>query len=349
MNAIEQFLYDILAGINSLVGNYGVSIIIFTMLMRLLLMPFDYKSRKGMRKMALIQPKINELQKKYAKDQQKLQQKQAELMKKEGYNPLSGCLPLLLTWPIMFAMFAAMRGIANEQMALQTFRFLAGDTNIISAADRFLWVKNIWMADSLFASIAPNAQALNMIPANMWQRAFESLSEGQLQAIAQSIASVSETALDFSTTEAVKTSVTTMITALGQMPGYVEAVATVPGWTGVNFFLFSITLYKQYNGLLILPVLAGVSQVLQYKFNPAMNENQQTQQNNSQGAGMNTFMKYFFPILSVFWCLTSNAGFAVYWVTSTIAMWAQSVITTKINEKQDAKKAQTVSGEGSIK
>ncbi|MBR3108713.1 MAG: YidC/Oxa1 family membrane protein insertase [Clostridia bacterium] len=349
MNAIEQFLYDVLAGINSLVGNYGVSIIIFTILMRMLIMPFDFKSRKGMRKMALIQPKINELQKKYANDQQKLQQKQAELMKKEGYNPLSGCLPLLLTWPIMFAMFAAMRGIANEQMALQTFRYLAGETNIISAADRFLWVKNIWMADSLFAPIAPSAQALNMIPANMWQRAFETLSEGQLQAIAQSIASVSETALDFSTTEAVKTSVTSMITALGQMPGYVEAVASVPGWTGVNFFLFSITLYKQYNGLLILPVLAGVSQVLQYKFNPAMNENQQAQQGNSQGAGMNTFMKYFFPILSVFWCLTSNAGFAVYWVTSTIAMWGQSVVITKILEKQDARKAQTVSGEGSIK
>ena len=337
MNVIEQFLYDVLAGINSLVGNYGVSIIIFTILMRLIIMPFDYKSRKGMRKMALIQPKINELQKKYGKDQQKLQQKQAELMKKEGYNPLSGCLPLLLTWPIMFAMFAAMRGIANEQMALQTFRYLAGETDIISAADRFLWVKNIWMADSLFASIAPNAQALNMIPANMWQRAYETLSEGQISAIAQSIASVS------------KTSITSMLTALGQMPGYVEAVATVPGWANVNFFVFSITLYKQYNGLLILPVLAGVSQILQYKFNPAMTENQQTQQNNSQGAGMNTFMKYFFPILSVFWCLTSNAGFAVYWVTSTIAMWVQSVIITKILEKKDAQKAQSVSGEGSIK
>ena len=346
---IEQFLYDVLAGINSLVGNYGVSIIIFTILMRLIIMPFDYKSRKGMRKMALIQPKINELQKKYGKDQQKLQQKQAELMKKEGYNPLSGCLPLLLTWPIMFAMFAAMRGIANEQMALQTFRYLAGATDIISAADRFLWVKNIWMADSLFASIAPNAQALNMIPANMWQRAYETLSEGQIQAIAQSIASVSETALDFSTAATVKTSITSMLTALGQMPGYVEAVATVPGWANVNFFVFSITLYKQYNGLLILPVLAGVSQILQYKFNPAMTENQQTQQNNSQGAGMNTFMKYFFPILSVFWCLTSNAGFAVYWVTSTIAMWVQSVIITKILEKKDAQKAQSVSGEGSIK
>jgi len=350
LNAIEQFLYDILAGINSLVGNYGVSIIIFTILMRMLIMPFDYKSRKGMRKMALIQPKINELQKKYAKDQQKLQQKQAELMKKEGYNPLSGCLPLLLTWPIMFAMFAAMRGIANEQMAMQTFRYLAGETNIIAAADRFLWVKNIWMPDSLFASIAPNAQALNMIPANMWQRAYEALSEGQLAAVTQSIAAVSETALDFGTNDAVKASVTAMLSALGQMPGYVQAVATVPGWANINFFLFSITLFKQYNGLLILPVLAGVSQVLQYKFNPAMNENQQTQANGSnQANGMNTFMKYFFPVLSVFWCLTSNAGFAVYWVTSTIAMWVQSVIITKILEKKDAQKAQIASGEGSIK
>ena len=219
---------------------------------------------------------------------------------------------------------------------------------IVSAADRFLWVKNIWMADSLFASIAPNAQALNMIPANMWQRAYETLSEGQIAAIAQSIASVSETALDFSTAATVKTSITSMLTALGQMPGYVEAVATVPGWANVNFFVFSITLYKQYNGLLILPVLAGVSQILQYKFNPAMTESQQTQQN-SQSNGMNTFMKYFFPILSVFWCLTSNAGFAVYWVTSTIAMWVQSVIITKILEKKDAQKAQSVSGEGSIK
>ena len=346
---MNEFLKGIIDAIYSVLGNYGWSIMVFTLLIRIILLPFDYKSRKGMRKMALIQPKINELQKKYGKDQQKLQQKQAELMKKEGYNPLSGCLPLLLTWPIMFAMFAAMRGIANEQMALQTFRYLAGETDIISAADRFLWVKNIWMADSLFASIAPNAQALNMIPANMWQRAYETLSEGQISAIAQSIASVSETALDFSTAATVKTSITSMLTALGQMPGYVEAVATVPGWANVNFFVFSITLYKQYNGLLILPVLAGVSQILQYKFNPAMTENQQTQQNNSQGAGMNTFMKYFFPILSVFWCLTSNAGFAVYWVTSTIAMWVQSVIITKILEKKDAQKAQSVSGEGSIK
>ena len=81
-----------------------------------------------------------------------------------------------------------------------------------------------------------------------------------------------------------------------------------------------------------------------------MNEQSQAQNaGNQQANSMGNFMKYFFPILSVFWCLTSNAGFAVYWVTSTIAMWIQSVIITKILEKKDAQKAQIASGEGSIK
>ena len=351
MNAIEQFLYNILAGINSLVGNYGVSIIIFTILMRLILMPFDYKSRKGMKKMTLIQPKLNELQRKYKDDPQKLQQKQADLMRKEGYSPLSGCLPLLLTYPIMIAMFAAMRGIANEQLALQTFRYLAGEGNgtILSAADRFLWVKNIWMPDSVFVPVAPNAQALNMINAAMWNRAYGLLSEGQVQAIAKALADAGQAALDFTTNDAARASVSSMLVALGQSATYVADVAAVPGWSGLNFFLFSITLFQNPNGWLLLPALAGISQVLQYKFNPAMNAQPQPQDQNGQASGMNNFMKYFFPILSVYFCLTSNAGFSVYWVTSTVCMWVQSIIITKILEKQDAKNAQTTAGEGSIK
>ena len=346
MSVINEFMYNVLVGINSVIGNYGVSIILFTFLIRLVCMPFDYRSRKSMRKMSVIQPKLNELQKKYANDKQKFQQKQAELMRKEGYNPLSGCLPLLLTWPLMIAMFYAMRSIANEQLAMQAFRYLAGETNVITAADRFLWVKNIWMTDSLFTPTVPTASALELLTADVWQKAYNLLSEGQLQAVAQSIAAVSETALDFGA-EAYKASVQNIIAALGQTPAYVDAVRTVPGWSGMNFFLFTLTLYQKYNGLLLFPVLAGVSQILQYKYNPQMTE--QAQSATGQNNGMGNFMKYFFPILSVFWCLTSNAGFAVYWVSSTVIMWLQSVVITKILAKQDEKKAQSVTGEGSVK
>ncbi len=336
-----------MVGINSVVGNYGVSIILFTLLIRMICMPFDYRSRKGMRKMSAIQPKLNELQRKYGNDKQKFQQKQAELMRKEGYNPLSGCLPLLLTWPIMIAMFTAMRSIANEQLAMQAFRYLAGETQIVAASERFLWVKNIWMTDSFFTPVAPTAQALNLLTADVWQKAYALLSEDQVRIIAQNIALVSENALDFGAST-YQASVQSIITALGQVPAYVAAVEPVPGWSGLNFFLFTVTLYKQYNGMLLLPVLAGVSQVLQYKFNPAMQDQNQSSANN-QGQGMGNFMKYFFPILSVFWCLTSNAAFAVYWVASTVIMWIQSVVITKMLEKQDDKKAQSVTGEGSIK
>lgn len=346
MNSITQFLYNILAGINGVVGNYGVSIIIFTFLMRMICMPFDYKSRKGMRKMSAIQPKLNELQKKYANDKQKFQQKQAELMRKEGYNPLSGCLPMLLTWPLMIAMFAAMRAIANEQLVMQVFRYLAGEEDVLSAADRFLWVKNIWMTDSPFASIAPNAAALQAITQDVWQKAYETLSDPQRAVILQNLAGQ---ALDFSSAAAVKTSVTVIMEALQNIPAYTAATKTVAGWENISFFLFSITLYVQYNGLLIFPILAGVTQMLQTKFNPQFTEQATAQPANSQGAGMTSFMKYFFPLLSVFFCLTSNAGFAVYWVTSTCVMWLQSIVITKILAKQDEQKAKSVSGEGSVK
>ena len=346
MNSVTQFLYNILAWINGVVGNYGISIIIFTFLMRMVCMPFDYKSRKGMRKMSAIQPKLNELQKKYGNDKQKFQQKQAELMRKEGYNPLSGCLPMLLTWPLMIAMFAAMRAIANEQLVMQVFRYLAGEENVLSSADRFLWVKNIWMTDSPFTSIAPDASALQVITQDVWQKAYDLLSDSQRGAILQNLAGQT---LDFSTADAMKASVSAIMGALQNLPAYTQTLEVVPGWSGLNFFLFSITLYKQFNGLLIFPILAGATQILQTKFNPQMTEQATGQPSNGQGAGMNNFMKYFFPLLSVFFCLTSNAGFAVYWVTSTCVMWLQSIVITKILAKKDEEKAKSVSGEGSVK
>lgn len=346
MSAISNFLYGVLTWINGIVNNYGISIIIFTILMRMVCMPFDYKSRKGMRKMALIQPKLNELQKKYANDKEKLQRKQSELMKKEGYNPLSGCLPMLLTWPLMLAMFSALRSIANEQMALQVFRYLAGDQNVLTATDQFLWVKNIWITDSPFASIAPTAANLQMLTPDIWQRALTQFDSAAITANLQAI--VPDAELLFTDAEVTKATVANIVTALQSMPGYMSDIATVPGWGNISLLITKVSLFQHYNGLLLLPILAGVTQVLSTKFNPQMQE-QATAQPAGQQNGMGNFMKYFFPILSVFFCLTSNAGFSVYWVTSTCFMWVQSIAITKFLEKQDEKKAQSVSGEGTVK
>lgn len=125
---MNEFLKGILDGINTVIGNYGWSIVVFTLLLRIVLFPFDYKSRVSMRKTTKLQPQLAALQKKYANDKEKLNRKMSELYKKEKINPLSSCLPMLLTLPILFAMWTALRIIANEQMVSQVFTILQGQT-----------------------------------------------------------------------------------------------------------------------------------------------------------------------------------------------------------------------------
>ncbi|MDD4005173.1 MAG: membrane protein insertase YidC [Elusimicrobiaceae bacterium] len=90
-------------------GNYGWSIVILTLLVQLILMPFTIKSNKSMMEMKKIQPELQKLQEKYKKDPQRLNMEMLELYKKHKVNPLGGCLPMLFQIPVFFALFTALR------------------------------------------------------------------------------------------------------------------------------------------------------------------------------------------------------------------------------------------------
>ncbi|MCI5772839.1 MAG: YidC/Oxa1 family membrane protein insertase [Clostridiales bacterium] len=340
---MTDILRSIIDAINSVVMNHGWSIAIFTLLIRLVLMPLDVKSRKSMRRMTLIQPEIERLQKKYANDKQKMNMKMSELYKKEKINPLSGCVPMLIQWPILIWMFAAMRAIANEQMVVQVFNYLAEAAQPIANADHWLWVKNVWVADSLFTSMAPDINSLTMVGADVWSKIYQTLNPEQLAVIAGNVSG----AIDFSTAEASQTTIQMLLTSLQALPAYKDAALTVDGWSNVQILLFQISLYVHNNGYLVLPILAGVSQVVTSKLTTQQTAG--TAQQASQQQSTTKFMQIFFPILSVYFCLTSNAGFAIYWVASNLIMGAQSVLINKYLEKQDEKKKASVAGEGSVK
>jgi YidC/Oxa1 family membrane protein insertase len=87
------------------IGNFGVSIILFTVLVRLILFPLSYHSYKSLHGMKTLQPKIKEVKDKYGDNPTQLNQKIMELYKKEKINPLSGCLPILIQIPIFFALY----------------------------------------------------------------------------------------------------------------------------------------------------------------------------------------------------------------------------------------------------
>lgn len=87
------------------ISNYGVIIIIMVFIVRLVLSPLTYKSHIGMAKMRVLKPELDEIKAKHDGDMQKAQQEQMALYQKVGINPLSGCIPMVLQMPILFAMF----------------------------------------------------------------------------------------------------------------------------------------------------------------------------------------------------------------------------------------------------
>ena len=157
MNFITIPLRWILDTIYGFVGNYGVAIMLFTLVVKLILLPLDIKQRSSMYKTQKIQPMLEEINRKYEKDPEKKNQKTMELYKKEHINPMAGCLPILIQFPILFAMFAVMRHIAAEQVVEMVETVAAGNTYIPQS---FLWIRNIWQPDNISARVIPDLNAI---------------------------------------------------------------------------------------------------------------------------------------------------------------------------------------------
>jgi YidC/Oxa1 family membrane protein insertase len=99
----------VLAELYDLVGNYGVAIILLTVLVRIILLPLGIKQIRSMHNMQSLQPKIKQLQQKYKGNKQRQQEEIMKLYRESGVNPLSGCWPVLLQFPILIAMYAVLR------------------------------------------------------------------------------------------------------------------------------------------------------------------------------------------------------------------------------------------------
>ena len=99
----------IFVNLHRFIPNYGVVIIIFTFLMKIVLHPLTFKSTKSMSKMQQIQPKVTELREKHKDDPQRMNQEMMKLYKQQGVNPFGGCLPLLLQMPLFYGLFVIFR------------------------------------------------------------------------------------------------------------------------------------------------------------------------------------------------------------------------------------------------
>jgi YidC/Oxa1 family membrane protein insertase len=127
----EYIIIPVFNWMNTFISNYGLIIIIFAFLIKLVTYPLSMASTKSMKKMSALQPLLKELQDKYKDNPAKLQSELSRIYKEAGVNPIGGCLPVLLQMPLLFAMFYVFR------------------SSIQLRQHGFFWVKDLSVPDSI--------------------------------------------------------------------------------------------------------------------------------------------------------------------------------------------------------
>ena len=111
---------ELLKGLAHFVGNYGIAIIVLTIIVRIALWPLNVSQQRSMKTMQTLQPKMKAIQDRYKNDPQKMQQKMMEFYKEHKFNPMGGCLPLLIQMPIFILLYSALMSPQFIQMAGDT-------------------------------------------------------------------------------------------------------------------------------------------------------------------------------------------------------------------------------------
>lgn len=334
MNFISEILGSVFEWINGFTHNYGLSIILFTIMFRIVLLPFDIRSRIGQReysaKLKKIQPELDMINKAYKNNPEKASQMSMEIRKREGIGMMpKGCGTMLLTYPILIAFFAVFRNIAAEKIVELSTLTDAGAINSWFDTNSFLWVKNIWQPDVYFNFsetwglrtlwVIKNVDG-HIIPATLNPDTAATVMNN-LQATLQS---------------AFKNG---LVQEIGS--GYnAESLQTFAQgvFQGLQNVMQIGNISEYGNGFYIMPLLAGAVQVLSLKLSGQQTQPQGTDMQAQQAASTGKFMQIFFPLMFVYFCLVSSTALAIYWVTSSLCMILANFIINKVLDAKDKKK-----------
>ena len=138
MGILAKPLGFLLSWLYELIGSYGIALIIVTVIVKLCLYPVYAKSIKSTMKMTEVQPKIQEIQQKYAKDRELMNEKMTELYKDEGVSMYGGCLPMVVQMIVIMGLFALLR----NPMA-----YIDSDSMIFAIHEPFLWIQDLAQPD----------------------------------------------------------------------------------------------------------------------------------------------------------------------------------------------------------
>ena len=278
----------------NLTGSYGVAIILFTLAIKLILLPFQMKSKKSMVRMSRMSGKMKEIQKKYANNQAKMNEEMQKFYAEEGVNPMSGCLWSFLPLPILLALYSIIR------QPITHFMMLGED-----------------VVQKLVA--AATAAGVDMSAIVQMKDGAAVVVDGVTQLSPYGQIGLAKVA-------------SSMPVLTSGIDGWINMnydflgldLSATP-WSVVSTFAISAAVI----GMILIPLLAGGSQLLfsriTMKQQPGMD---------GPGAGTTKTMMYMMPLMSVYFAFIMPAALGVYWISQSLISMVKELIMGKFYNKK---------------
>lgn len=290
MGYIIQFIYN-------LVQNYGFSIIIFTVLIKLLVMPLAVKSQKAMRKQQKIQPYLMELQQKYANDKEKLQMETMKLYKENNISMTGGCLPLLIQFPILIGLYRVIQKPLTYLLGVD-FSLAESISKITDLVTRM--TENYPDIIGKLATAAPEQlEKASQIQLSTWSNILNGSSDPWV--------------IQF---------------------GFFGLDLSVVPSVSVNYILSGKFMYLDRVLLILIPILAIFTTWLSMRQSQKMTQLPENAQQDNPAASMNKSMNLMMPIMTGIFTFTLPSGLGLYWIVSNLMQIFQQYILNQYFKKK---------------
>ena len=282
----------------SLTQNYGVSLLLFAVVVKLILFPFSIKGKRGMIQMNMLSGKMQQLQKQYGKNPERYNQEMQKLYEKENVNPMSGCMWSLLPMCILIPLYAIIREPLHYMMGLTT-------DQIAQVAQVLDW-QNVAVANGW----ATAAQVADGFTSAGYNQLFlpPLIHEGNVESIRQALEGAGNVfAINFE--------------FLGLN------LALVPTWKiWENFSMMNL-------GLLILVLVSAASGLVMMLVTTKTNQLNQNQPQNEQAQRTNRTMMIISPLMSLWIGFIMPAGLCLYWIANNLLSMVQEFVAGRILKK----------------
>ncbi|MBQ8975077.1 MAG: membrane protein insertase YidC [Oscillospiraceae bacterium] len=303
LNAIAKPFGWLMMRLYELTGNYGLAVILFALLVKLILLPFQLKSKRSMMQQQRLNPQVQALQKKYAGNQQKINEETQKLYKEEKVNPMSGCFWSFIPFPIIIALYQAIRYPITIMMGISSA--VLGENGAVTMFLQEFGEKLGYEAGNAAYSQIAQSKVLT----ENWST-FKDYLTNNSGVIAADIEAKFR-AIDYHF----------LGMDLSQRPAF-KWIFSGESWSDPSYWLPML-------GLFLIPIVAAVLTFISTKVGMALQKQQQQQQGQDDATKSMSFMTYLGPIMTLYFAFVVPGSLGLYWIASSLFGIIQDLILNK--------------------